>query len=49
MKQFLSNHLFLSKLLEGLQGNPNVVTCAFVKSDVTEASYFATPFQLGVS
>lgn len=27
----------------------NVVECTFVRSDVTEASYFATPVQLGVS
>lgn len=27
----------------------NVVECAYVKSDITEASYFAAPVLLGVS
>ena len=28
-------------------GKPNVVECAFVESNVTEAAYFATPLTLG--
>ena len=28
-------------------GNTDVVECCFVKSDVTEAGYFATPILLG--
>lgn len=28
-------------------GKSDVVECAFVKSDVTEANYFATPLLLG--
>ena len=32
-----------------MNGKPNVVECAYVKSDLTEASHFATPLVLGVS
>ena len=35
------------QLLEAMGGQPNVVECAFVESDVTEAAYFATPLTLG--
>lgn len=38
---------FAIALLRGLKGESNVIECAFVKSDVTEASYFATPLLLG--
>lgn len=37
---------FAVSLLEALNGK-EVIECAFVKSDVTEASYFATPLVLG--
>lgn len=30
-----------------MNGKDNVVECAFVKSDVTEATYFANPLVLG--
>lgn len=30
-----------------LQGESNVVECAYVKSDVSEAAYFANPVVLG--
>ena len=30
-------------------GKKGVVECAYVKSDVTEASYFSTPLLIGVS
>ena len=29
-------------------GKKNVVECTFVKSDVSETTYFATPVRLGV-
>lgn len=29
------------------QGESDVVECAYVKSDLTEAAYFANPVQLG--
>ncbi len=32
-----------------MNGKKGVVECAFVRSDVTEAEYFATPILLGVS
>lgn len=35
------------QLLRGLNGE-KVIECAYVKSDVTEASYFSTPLVLGV-
>ncbi|CAG9558949.1 unnamed protein product [Danaus chrysippus] len=34
-------------LLRGLNGESNVIECAYVKSDLTEASYFANPLLLG--
>ena len=30
-----------------MSGQADVVECAFVKSDVTKAAYFATPIRLG--
>ena len=38
---------FLLQLLKALNGESNVSECGFVKSDLTEASYFATPLLLG--
>lgn len=38
---------FAFSLLRGLQGEQNVIECAYVKSNVTEATYFATPLVLG--
>ncbi|CAH2052702.1 unnamed protein product, partial [Iphiclides podalirius] len=34
-------------VLKGLKGESNVVECAYVKSDLTEASYFANPLLFG--
>ncbi|XP_034477272.1 malate dehydrogenase, mitochondrial-like [Drosophila innubila] len=39
--------LFVHSLLRGLNGESNVVECAYVASDVTDASFFATPLELG--
>lgn len=38
---------FAGSLLKGLNGESNVVECSYVQSDVTEASFFATPLVLG--
>nr|WIM01410.1 mitochondrial malate dehydrogenase [Limnephilus flavicornis] len=38
---------FAFSLIRALNGEANVVECAYVVSDVTEASYFATPLLLG--
>mgnify|MGYP003344616733 CR=1 FL=1 len=38
---------FSCALLRAMKGEPNVIECAYVKSDVTEAPYFATPLLLG--
>jgi len=37
----------VSSVLEALNGKTDVVQCAFIKSDVTDAAYFATPVVLG--
>ena len=38
-----------SQMLRALKGETEVVECSFVKSNLTEAAYFATPLRLGVS
>ncbi|KAG8236535.1 hypothetical protein J437_LFUL015809 [Ladona fulva] len=38
---------FAFALLRGLKGEPNVIECSYVRSNVTEAKYFSTPIQLG--
>lgn len=38
---------FTISLLKALNCEPNIIECAFVESDVTEAKYFATPLLLG--
>lgn len=38
---------FTSSLVKAMNGQENVVECAFVASNVTEAPYFATPILLG--
>lgn len=38
---------FVTSVLRALNGEKGVVECAFIKSDVTEAPYFATPLELG--
>ena len=40
---------FALSLVSALSGQPNVIECGYVQSDLTEASYFATPLHLGVS
>lgn len=36
-------------LIRALNGEQNVIECAYVRSNVTEAKYFSTPVLLGVS
>merc|ERR1712055_1271284 len=38
---------FTDSLIKGMNGEEGVVECAYVQSDVTEATYFATPIVLG--
>ncbi|XP_040572103.1 malate dehydrogenase, mitochondrial [Lepeophtheirus salmonis] len=38
---------FTDSLIKGINGEENVVECAYIKSDLTEAGYFATPVVLG--
>ncbi|XP_025834285.1 malate dehydrogenase, mitochondrial-like [Agrilus planipennis] len=38
---------FAISLIRGLRGESNVIECAYVRSDVTEAKYFSTPILLG--
>jgi malate dehydrogenase len=40
---------FALSLVSALNGDANVVECGYVKSDLTEASYFSTPLLLSVS
>jgi len=40
---------FTFSVLKALAGQSGIVECAYVKSDITEASYFATPVLLGRS
>ena len=37
------------QLLDAMNGKPDVVECTFVKSDVTDAPYFSTPWRLSRS
>lgn len=34
-------------LVRAIKGERNIIECAYVRSDVTEATYFATPLKLG--
>lgn len=38
---------FAISLIRGIRGESNIIECAFVQSDVTEAKFFATPILLG--
>lgn len=38
---------FALSLVRALKGDSNVVECSYVRSDVTAATYFATPLKLG--
>lgn len=38
---------FANSLLRGLNGEQNVIECTYVRSDITEATYLATPVVLG--
>ncbi|CAH1380788.1 unnamed protein product [Tenebrio molitor] len=38
---------FAISLIRGLKGEQNIIECAYVESDVTEAKYFSTPLLLG--
>lgn len=38
---------FAISLIRAIQGESNVIECAYVRSDITEAKYFSTPLLLG--
>ena len=40
---------FAHSLLDAMNGTEGIVQCAYVRSDETDAKYFATPILLGVS
>ena len=40
---------FTENLLEAMSGAAGKIECAYVQSDETDATYFATPLLLGVS
>jgi malate dehydrogenase len=39
---------FTFSLLRAMKGEQGVIECSYVKSEITEATYFATPILLGV-
>lgn len=39
--------LFTENVLKALRGDDNIVQCAFVESDLTDAQYFASPCKFG--
>lgn len=39
--------LFTEKVLQGLQGGKDVTQCAYVESNLTDATYFASPCKFG--
>jgi len=38
---------FALSLARAIKGDPNVIECSYVRSDVTEANYFSTPLKIG--
>lgn len=38
---------FALSLVRAIKGEKNIIECAYVRSNVTEATYFATPLKLG--
>jgi len=40
---------FTFSLCRALKGEPNIVECAYVRSNITDAKYFSTPLLIGVS
>lgn len=38
---------FVNSLVHALNGRKNIIECAYVQSDVTEAKFFASPVELG--
>jgi malate/lactate dehydrogenase len=40
---------FAFALCRALKGEPNIVECSYVRSNITEAKYFSTPLLIGVS
>lgn len=38
---------FITSVLKALQGDTGIIECAYVRSDVTDAAYFASPILLG--
>lgn len=38
---------FAFSLIRALNGEQNVIECSYVKSDITEATFFASPLLLG--
>ena len=44
---FSTGARFAFSMIRALNGEEGVVECAYIKSDLTEASYFSTPLLLG--
>lgn len=42
-----AGYLFTENVLKAMQGDENIVQCAYVESDLTDAKYFASPCKFG--
>jgi len=42
-----AGYLFTENVIRGLNGEKDVVQCAYVESDITDADYFASPCRFG--
>merc|ERR1711957_712355 len=42
-----AGYLFTENVIRGLNGEKDVVQCAYVQSDITDADYFASPCRFG--
>ena len=42
-----AGYLFTENVLKAMKGDENIVQCAYVESDLTDAEYFASPCKFG--
>merc|ERR1712129_606312 len=42
-----AGYLFTENVIRGLNGEKDVVQCAYVESEITDAAYFASPCKFG--
>lgn len=44
-----AGYIFAENVVRALQGEPDIVQCAYVESNLTDATYFASPCKFGVN